>query len=104
MEKDKKITPRVAKFLLYITEGIEPQTAVELATIDFLRCNKCFEKILESAKMEVFTFMHPEVPNRIKLGANLLRNWYLNFEALKPGELKEITEYLDEFKKYFNEP
>lgn len=104
MEKDKKISPRVAKFLLYITEGIKPQVAIELATIDFLKYDKCFEKIPESAKMEVFSFMHPEVHHKIKLGADLLRNWYLNFDALKPGELEQICEYIDELKKYFNEP
>lgn len=95
----------IASFLLYTRKNYTPRDAIELAVIDTrsaIALSKNYDFIVRAAKRSVFSFLHPEVKDRIKYAAFLLVESYLNFDALNPGELKEITDYLDAMKEYFN--
>ena len=102
-----KISPLIAAFLLYIKENEKPADAIELAVIDtapsFILDNKDRLSIkMESAKLVVFCFLHPEVSERIKRASHLLKFSMLNFDALENGELEKICDFLTEAEKYFN--
>lgn len=78
-----EITPVIAAFLLYIKQGESPRNAVDMACIDvFPACMETNERLIISlAKEQIFSFLHPEIPERIRLGAKLLKFSNLNFDA-----------------------
>ena len=95
----------VAAYMLYIAKGETPSAAIELAVIDVkpaIQLEKHYDKVLNSARREVFSFLHPEVPDRIKSGAFHLQDGFLNTDQLKEGELKEIENYIDDMQLYFS--
>jgi hypothetical protein len=95
----------VAAYMLYIAKGETPSAAIEFAVIDVkpaVQLERHYEKVLNSARREVFSFLHPEVPERIKSGAFHLQEWFLNTENLKEGELNEIENYIDDMQLYFS--
>lgn len=100
----KEATPLILAFLFNISSGEKPTDALELAVIDtsssrtlerYYNIRLCF------AKHSIYSYLHPEIPERIKEAAKILQTWYLNFDALKPGELDQVTEYIDNMNKYF---
>jgi len=99
----EEITPLIAAFLLYIKCGETPANAVDLACIDcepnMLQRNEYMT--IQMARSQVYSFLHPEVSQRIKTGAKMLQFWFLNFDALKDGELEEIQKYIDDKDQYF---
>ena len=99
------LSATVAAYMLYIAKGETPSAAIEFAVIDVkpaIQLEKHYDKVLNSARREVFNFLHPEVPDRIKSGAFYLQEWFLNTENLKEGELKEIENYIDDMQLYFS--
>lgn len=99
------LSAMIAAYLLYIAKGETPSDAIELAVIDVkpsIQLDRHYDKVLNNARREVFSFLHPEVPDRIKSGAFCLQEWFLNTENLKEGELKEIENYIDDMQLYFS--
>jgi len=99
-----EITPIIAAFLLYIMQGETPANAVDMACIDVFptRMEKNEHMTIQIARELVFSYLHPEIPDRIKLGAKLLQFSFLNFDSLAEGELDSINEYIAYKNSYFS--
>ena len=112
------ISEDMGRYFFYISKGKSPKEAVELSVLDHqielwekhdISNHPEREERLERwtrnddyrLQMRVWSFLHPEVSERIKAEAWTLAFGFLNFEVITAKEREEMIEYMDAMEEYF---
>lgn len=112
------ITEDMGRYFFYISKGKSPKEAVELSVLDHqielwekygISSHPEREERLKvwtrnddyKLQMRVWSFLHPEVSERVKGMAWTLAFGFLNFEAITAKEREEMVEYMDKMEEYF---
>jgi hypothetical protein len=112
------ITEDMGRYFFYISKGKSPKEAVELSVLDHqielwekydISSHPEREERLKvwtrnddyKLQMRVWSFLHPEVSERVKRMAWTLAFSFLDYEAITAKEREEMEEYLNKMEEYF---